>query len=73
MPAKKPNKTSKPNNSLDIYRSHHQWDTTRGKRTLDQAKVDYYIYNDMDLNELYDNMKLYEYSDNASRWKHKKR
>ena len=73
MPAKKPNRKNKKNQSLDIYRNHHQWDTTRVKRTLDPERVDYYIHNDLDLNELYDSMKLYDYSDNASKWKHKKK
>ncbi len=71
MPAKKPNRKSKPNNCLDVYRNHHQWDTTKSKRTLDQTEVDYYINNDLDLNELYDNMKLYDYSTSSSRWKNK--
>ncbi len=73
MPAKKPNRKNKSNQSLDIYRNHHQWDTTRVKRTLDPERVDYYIHNDLDLNELYDSMKLYNYADNASKWKHKKK
>ncbi len=73
MPAKKPNRKNKSNQSLDIYRNHHQWDTTRIKRTLDPERVDYYIHNDLDLNELYDSMKLYNYADNASKWKHKKK
>lgn len=71
MPAKK--KEQKRNSSLDIYRNHHQWDTTRMKRTLDSELVDYYINNDLDINELYDNMKLYNYDDKSSQWKHKKR
>ena len=51
MPAKKPNRKNKPNQSLDIYRNHHQWDTTRIKRTLDQDKIDWYINNDLDITE----------------------
>ena len=70
MPAKK---TKDGHQSLDVYRNHHQWDTTRSKRTLDQAKVDYYINNDMDLNELYDAMWIPMYNDNQNKWKHKKR
>ena len=70
MPAKKPSKSRQ---SLDVYRNHHQWDTIRSKRTLDPERVDYYINNDLDLNELYDNMKLYNYTDNQNKWKHKKR
>ena len=62
MPAKKPNKTSKPNNSLDVYKNHHQWDTTTSRRMLDPSKVDYYINNDLDLNELYDELKIPSYS-----------
>lgn len=70
MPAERKERTKK-NNTLDVYRNHHRWDTTKSKRTLDQAKVEYYIYNDMDLNELYDDMKLYDYDDNRSKWKNK--
>lgn len=63
----------KKNQSLDIYRNHHRWDTTRIKRTLDPEQVDYYINNDLDLNELYDDLKLYNYDDQSTRWKHKKK
>ena len=73
MPAKKPNRKNKPNQSLDIYRNHHQWDTTRIKRTLDQDKIDWYIYNDLDITEFYNDLKLYNYDDNTNKWKHKKR
>ena len=61
MPAERKERTKK-NNTLDIYRNHHRWDTTKSKRTLDQAKVEYYIYNNMDLTELYDEVKLYDYT-----------
>ncbi len=72
MPAeKKP--TNRNRQRLDIYRNHHVWDTTKGRRTLDPERVDYYINNDLDLNELYDDLKLYNYNDNTNKWKHKKR
>ena len=56
MPAERKSK-SKNRQRLDIYRNHHVWDTTKGRRTLDPERVDYYINNDLDLNELYDDMK----------------
>ena len=59
------------NVSLDIYRNHHRWDTTKSKRTLDPELVDYYIHNDLDLNELYDDMKLYDYEGSWSKHKRK--
>lgn len=71
MPAeKKP--INKRRDRLDIYRNHHVWDTTKGRRTLDPERVDYYINNDLDLNELYDDMKLYEYKEHNMKHKHNK-
>lgn len=71
MPAeKKPANRSK--QRLDIYRNHHVWDTTKGRRTLDPERVDYYINNDLDLNELYDDLKLYDYKEHNTQYKHKK-
>lgn len=55
---------------LDVYRNHHVWDTTKGRRTLDPERVDYYINNDLDLNELYDDLKLYEYKEHNMKHKH---
>ena len=72
MPAeKKPTNRSK-TNKLDVYRNHHVWDTTKGRRTLDPERVDYYINNDLDLNELYDDLKLYDYKEHNTQYKHKK-
>ena len=69
MPAeKKP--TNRRKDRLDIYRNHHVWDTTKGRRTLDPERVDYYINNDLDLNELYDDLKLYEYKEHNMKHKH---
>ena len=65
-------KKPKKNVRLDIYRNHHRWDTTRVKRTLDPELVDYYINNDLDLSELYDDMKLYDYASNRAKYKRKK-
>ena len=71
MPAeRKP--TNKRKDRLDIYRNHHVWDTTKGRRTLDPERVDYYINNDLDLNELYDDLKLYEYKEHNMKYKHNK-
>lgn len=71
MPAeKKP--TNRRKDRLDIYRNHHVWDTTKGRRTLDPERVDYYINNDLDLNELYDDLKLYEYKEHNMKHKHNK-
>lgn len=71
MPAeKKP--TNRRKDRLDIYRNHHVWDTTKGRRTLDPERVDYYINNDLDLNELYDDLKLYEYKEHNMKHKRNK-
>jgi hypothetical protein len=56
----------KSNPSLDIYKTTHQWDKTSYRNTLDIDEIDYYINNDLPLDEYYDNVKLYGYG-----WKEK--
>lgn len=51
-------------NVLDIYKGSKEWEKSPSRQTLNQEEVDYYIYNNLDLNELYDELKLYDY-----RWK----
>ena len=57
----RPSKKQK-HQTLDIYKGGKEWDKSPSRRTLDQAEVDHYIYNDLDINELYDDLKLYDYS-----------
>ena len=54
--------------TLDIHKSPKQWKKSSLKSSLDQDKVDYYLYNDLDITELYDEMKLYDYG-----WKNNRR
>jgi len=52
---------SKNKQSLDVYNTTKNWERGSRHKQLDQEKVDYYIYNDLPLEELYDEMKLYDY------------
>jgi len=56
------NVQSQKNSSLDVYRSclRKDWEKQALKRTLDPAEVDYYLYNDLDVTELYDNITYYD-------------
>lgn len=56
------NKRKQKNASLDVYRGAKQWVKSSLKKSLDPEQVDHYIYNDLPLGELYDDMKLYDYS-----------
>ena len=53
--------TKNKNSSLDVHRNHHEWERSSLKKTLDPEQVDYYLYNDLDITELYDELKLYNY------------
>ena len=59
-------KGSKKNSSLDVHKNPKQWKKSPSKSTLDIEQVDYYIYNGLDITELYDELKLYDY-----KWKNK--
>ena len=48
--------------TIDRYFGIKEWEKSTSKKILDQDKVDYYINNDLPLDELYDEMKLYDYS-----------
>ena len=58
----------KKHQTLDIHRNHKKWDKSKSKSTLDIDEIDYYINNDLPLDEYYDSLKLYDYE-----WKHKKK
>ena len=55
------------NSSLNTYNLHKEWKKSSLKKTLDIDEVDYYLYNDLPIEELYDEMKLYNYD-----WKNNK-
>jgi hypothetical protein len=46
-----------------IRYSPKKWETGNSKQILDQAKIDYYIYNDLPLDEYYDSLKLKDGND----------
>lgn len=48
--------------TIDRYYGNKEWEKNTSKTTLDQDEVDYYINNDLPLDELYDKMKLYDYA-----------
>jgi len=54
-------KKKQKNSSLDVHRNHHQWKKQSLKKSLDIDEVDYYLYNDLPIEELYDELKLYSY------------
>ena len=62
MQSNKKKKHAKNHNSLDTYSTKREWDTTQGKKLLDPQIVDYYLYNDLDITEYYDSIKLYSYN-----------
>ena len=67
---KKRPRNSRPTNSMSVdqYKNGVVWDTGVSRRTLDVQEVDYYIYNDLPLDEYYDSLKLSEYG-----WKNKEK
>lgn len=54
--------------TIDRYFGNKEWEKATSKKMLDIEQVDYYIYNDLPLDEYYDSIKLYKPSD----WKSKK-
>lgn len=65
---RKPGTRNRNKNALDIYKLPKVWKKTPLKSALDISKVDYYLYNGLDITELYDELKLYDYD-----WKDKEK
>ena len=58
------NPEDKNKGSLQTYPMHKHWQKMSSRRTLDIQDIDYYIYNDLPIDELYDEMNLRD-------WKYK--
>ena len=63
------------NGTIDKFPVHKKWDTSSRKKMLDPELVDYYIYNDLDVTELIDDLKEYktdeEYAEMKRKWSKK--
>ena len=57
---KRKEKRQNKNNAIDKFPINKEWDTTSRWKTLDPELVDYYIYNDLDVTELLDNVREYK-------------
>jgi hypothetical protein len=49
----------KQDNAIDKFPITKEWDTSSRYKQLDPELVDYYINNDLDVTELFDNLKSY--------------
>lgn len=63
------------NGTIDKFPITKKWDTSSRYKQLDPELVDYYIYNDLDVTELFDDLKEYrteeEYNEMKREWSKK--